>query len=85
MVKMLTIWRSNINDGNFFFKFEIYWEYSKTYFFRHKRKRPEESDEDGASKKQKKRNKDEKLPPLPVELVNKMKALIDYIVEYEDK
>ena len=47
------------------------------------RKRERESDEDGSSKKQKKR-KDEKLPPLPVELVSKMKALIDYIVEYED-
>merc|ERR1712021_86918 len=52
---------------------------------RQKRKRPEEEvEEDGASKKQKKRDKNEKLPPLPVELVSKMKALIDYIVEYED-
>ena len=54
-----------------------------------KRKRDESDGEQaGTSKEQRKkakREKGEKLPPLPTDLIQKMKALIDYIVEYEDK
>ena len=54
-----------------------------------KRKRDEsDGDEAGPSKEQRKkakREKGEKQPPLPADLIQKMKALIDYIVEYEDK
>ena len=54
-----------------------------------KRKRDEsDGDEAGTSKEQRKkakREKGEKQPPLPTDLIQKMKALIDYIVEYEDK
>jgi len=53
-----------------------------------KRKRDESDGEQaGTSKEQRKkakREKGEKLPPLPTDLIQKMKALIDYIVEYED-
>jgi len=55
-----------------------------------KRKRDDEDDEETGTaakepKKKVKREKGEKLPPLPHDLVQKMKALVDYIVEYEDK
>lgn len=76
--------KSRLNDGNIFaFRTIFFCSYSSNILFSNARKRERESDEDGSSKKQKKR-KDEKLPPLPAELVSKMKALIDYIVEYED-
>ena len=55
-----------------------------------KRKRDGSDEEEATSsskepKKKAKREKGEKLPPLPAELVARMKALVDYIVEYEDK
>jgi len=51
-----------------------------------KRKRDSEDEEEKPKepKKKKGRTPGEKLPPLDEELVRKMKALVDYIVEYED-
>lgn len=59
-----------------------------------KRKREDDSDPEQSAtpqaerpkepKKKKGRIPGEKLPPLDEELVRRMKALVDYIVEYED-
>ena len=51
-----------------------------------KRKREDSDPEMTPAKepKKKKTGKGEKLPPLDEELVRRMKALVDYIVEYED-
>merc|ERR1711953_395601 len=54
-----------------------------------KRKRDGSDDEESGTsskepKKKVKREKGGKLPPLPHDIVQKMKALVDYIVEYED-
>ena len=52
-----------------------------------KRKRDDSENETEAPKEPKKkkgRTPGEKLPPLDEEIVRRMKALVDYIVEYED-
>ena len=43
-----------------------------------------EKPKEPSPKKKRGRDKGEKLPPLDEELVRRMKALVDYIVEYED-